>query len=104
MDELPVTLWTYRTTLRQPTGETPYALASSAKAQIPIEFGLELLRAFYLAELAQSLDELKEKREQAAIRMAKYQRRATWQVEGSSSPWYSTKGNWSFDGPSKKGN
>ena len=55
-------------------GKTPYALAFSAKEQIPIESGLEPLCVFNLVELAQSLDELEEKREQVAIRMAEYQR------------------------------
>ena len=74
MDELPVALWAYKTTPRQPTRETPYALAFGAEAQIPIESGLEPLRAFDPTELEQSLDELEEKRERAAIQMTEYQR------------------------------
>ena len=74
-------LWAYRTTLRQPTWETPYALAFGAKVQIPIELGLESLRAFDPIELSQSLDELEEKRERTAIQMTEYQHRAAQQVE-----------------------
>ena len=72
MDELPVAFRAYRTTLMRPTGETPYALAFSAEARIPIESGLEPLRGFNPVELAQSLDELEEKRELATIRIAEY--------------------------------
>ena len=73
LDELPVALCAYRTTLGLPTGETPYALlAFGVEAWIPIKSGLEPLRAFDPVKLAQSLDELEKKREHAAIRMAKY--------------------------------
>ena len=81
MDELSVALWAYQTTPRQPTRETPYALAFGAEARIPIESRLEPLCTFNLAERVQSLDELKEKRERATIQMVEYQRRATRQVE-----------------------
>ena len=37
MNELPIELWAYRTTPKQPTGETPYALAYGVEAQIPIK-------------------------------------------------------------------
>ena len=59
-------------------GETPYSLAFGTEAWILIEFGLEPLHVFNLAELAQSLDELEEKREGAVIRMAEYQHRVAW--------------------------
>ena len=72
MDELPVALWAYRTTPRQLTRETPYALAFGSKVRIPIKFGLETLHSFDTAKIAQSLDEIEEKRERAAIRMDKY--------------------------------
>ena len=77
VDELPISLWAYRTTIRQPTGETPYALVFGAEVRILIEFGLELLRMNDFAELAQALDELEEKKERAAIRMTEYQRCTT---------------------------
>ena len=72
VDELPIALWSYRTTPRQPTGETPYALAFGVKAWIPIESGLDPLHSNNPIELLQALEELEEKRERAAIRMAKY--------------------------------
>ena len=36
-DELPSVLWAYRTTVRTPTGETPFELAYGSKAIIPAE-------------------------------------------------------------------
>ena len=47
-----------------------------AKALIPIEFKLNTLRTNDTFELSQALNELEEKRDQAAIRMAEYHRRA----------------------------
>ena len=39
-DDLPSVLWAYRTIARTPTGETPFRLAYSIDAVIPIEVGL----------------------------------------------------------------
>ena len=36
-DELPSVLWAYRTTVRTPTGETPFKLAYGSEAVIPAE-------------------------------------------------------------------
>ena len=36
-DELPGVLWAYRTTVRTPTGETPFKLAYESEAVIPVE-------------------------------------------------------------------
>ena len=36
-DELPGVLWAYRTTMRTPTGETPFKLAYGSEAVIPAE-------------------------------------------------------------------
>ena len=36
-DKLPGVLWAYRTTVRTPTGETPFRLAYGSEAVIPIE-------------------------------------------------------------------
>ena len=36
-DELPGVLWAYRTTVRTPTGETPFKLAYGSEAVIPVE-------------------------------------------------------------------
>ena len=36
-NELPGVLWAYRTTVRTPTGETPFKLVSESEAVIPAE-------------------------------------------------------------------
>ena len=62
MDKLPIALWAYHTTLKQPIGETPYALAFGVEALIPIESGLEIMSIDDTSELSHTLDELEEKR------------------------------------------
>lgn len=39
VDELPGTLWAYRTTPRSSTGETPFSLVYGSEAVIPVEIG-----------------------------------------------------------------
>ena len=39
-DELPGVLWAYRTTVRTPTGETPFKLAYGSEAVIPAEVNM----------------------------------------------------------------
>ena len=78
VEELPSVLWTYRTTPRRSTGETPFALAYGMEAVIPLEIGLPTLKTELVesntnnAVLARDLDLVEEKRERAAIRMASY--------------------------------
>ena len=43
-EELPNVLWAYRTTIRVPTGETPFRLTFGTKAVIPVEVGLTNIR------------------------------------------------------------
>ena len=45
VEELPHVLWTYRTTPRQSTGETPFSMTYGAEAVIPLEIGFPTLRA-----------------------------------------------------------
>uniref|UniRef100_A0A2N9I550 Uncharacterized protein n=1 Tax=Fagus sylvatica TaxID=28930 RepID=A0A2N9I550_FAGSY len=79
VEELPNVLWTFRTTPRRSTGETPFSLAYGSEAVIPLEIGLPTLRTSEWDptrnDLAQSqaLDLLEERREQAMIRLASYQ-------------------------------
>ena len=40
VEELPSILWTYRTTIRKSTNETPFALAFGVEAVIPLEIGM----------------------------------------------------------------
>ena len=44
VEELPHILWTYRTTPRQSTGETPFSMTYGAEAVIPLETGFPTLR------------------------------------------------------------
>uniref|UniRef100_A0A2N9HA42 Integrase catalytic domain-containing protein n=1 Tax=Fagus sylvatica TaxID=28930 RepID=A0A2N9HA42_FAGSY len=79
VEELPNVLWTFRTTPRRSTGETPFSLAYGSEAVIPLEIDLPTLRTSEweptrnnLAQF-QALDLLEERREQATIRLASYQ-------------------------------
>ena len=81
MDELPHVLWTYRTTIRRSTGETPFFMTYGSKAVIPIETGFPTPRFDQrLGDnnkqfLAHNLDLTKELREVVATRLAQYQQK-----------------------------
>ncbi|KAL6319224.1 hypothetical protein AAG906_013898 [Vitis piasezkii] len=83
VEELPGVLWAYRTTPGRPTGNTPFALAYGMDAVIPTEIGLPTIRTDAAkqddasTELGRNLDWADEVRENAAIRMADYQQRAS---------------------------
>ena len=72
--ELPSVLWAYRTTARTPTGETPFKLAFSTEAVIPVEVGMSSLRRAYYddhnnnKELKLALDCLSEVRDDTATK------------------------------------
>ena len=44
VEELPHVLWTYRTTPRRSTGETPFSMIYGAESVIPLETGFPTLR------------------------------------------------------------
>ena len=44
VEELPHVFWTYRTTPRQSTGETPFSMMYGAETVIPLETGFPTLR------------------------------------------------------------
>uniref|UniRef100_A0A2N9FDC4 Uncharacterized protein n=1 Tax=Fagus sylvatica TaxID=28930 RepID=A0A2N9FDC4_FAGSY len=79
VEELPSILWAYRTTIRTPTGETPFKLTFGTEAVIPVEIGLTTLRTTFHKEeenegqLRLNLDLLDETRDKAARRIALYQ-------------------------------
>lgn len=79
VNELPSVLWAYRTTPRRSTRETPFSLAYGMEVIIPLEIGLPTMRTeAYNHEqnkerIAEHLDMIKERREQALIRLATYQ-------------------------------
>nr|XP_027123971.1 uncharacterized protein LOC113740625 [Coffea arabica] len=78
LDELPTILWAYPTTPRTATQETPFVLTYGAEAVIPAEIGVPSGRVQNFVardneeELRLNLDLLEARREEAAIRMAKY--------------------------------
>ena len=45
VEELPHVLWTYKTTPRKSTGETPFSMTYGAKAVIPLENGFPTMRS-----------------------------------------------------------
>ena len=79
VEELPHDLWTYWTTLRRSTGETPFSMSYGAEVVIPIETGFPTLRTQTFNPndnnrlLERSLDLLEERKENAMIQLAYYQ-------------------------------
>ncbi|XP_071902705.1 uncharacterized protein [Coffea arabica] len=78
LEELPTILWAYRTTPRTATQETPFVLTYGVEAVIPAEIGVPSGRVQHFVaqdneeEMRLGLDLLEHRREEAAIRMAKY--------------------------------
>jgi hypothetical protein len=83
VDVLPSVLWSYRTTHRTATGETPFQLTYGTEAVIPVEIGEPSLRVEYYDEISNedrlrnNLDLLDEVREVALIRAEAYKHRAS---------------------------
>ena len=78
VEELPHVLWTYRTTQRRSTGETPFLMTYGAEAVLPIENNFPTLRSISFTPndndelLERSLDLAEERREKTMIHMAYY--------------------------------
>ena len=78
MEELLHVLWTYRTTLRRSTGETPFSMIYGAEAVIPMGTGFPTLRTSSFTPsgndelLEKSLDLIEDQRENAMIQLAYY--------------------------------
>ena len=81
VEELPYVLWTYRTTPRRSTGETPFSMTYRVEAVIPLETGFPTLRSNLFKpsdndkHLKRSLDLIEEKRENAMVQLAYYQQK-----------------------------
>ncbi|XP_030959341.1 uncharacterized protein LOC115981328 [Quercus lobata] len=79
--ELAHVLWTYRTTPRRSTGETPFSLTYGAEAVIPPEINFPTQRTTAFNPIANNsllekiLDLLEEKRESAMVHLAYYQQK-----------------------------
>ena len=73
VEELSHVLWTYRTTPRRSTGETPFAMTYRAEAVIPLEANFPMLRINSFTPdsndelLGKNLDLIDERREKAMI-------------------------------------
>ena len=73
VEELPHVLWTYRTTPRRSTRETPFSMTYEAEAVIPLETGFLMSRINSFnpsdndEQLKKSLDLIEEKRENAMV-------------------------------------
>ena len=72
-------LWTYKTTPRRSTGETPFSMTYGVEAVIPLETGFPTSRTSSFnpsdndKQLTKSLDLIEEKRENAMVQLAYYQ-------------------------------
>ena len=79
VEELPHVLWTYRTTPRRSTRETPFSMTYGVEAVIPLESGFPTTRTNSFSptdndeQLARNLDLIEEKRENAIVQLAHYQ-------------------------------
>ena len=75
MEELPHVLWTYQTTPRRSTRETPFSMSYGDEAVIPIETGFSTLRNQLFNPndndklLERSLDLIEERRESAMVQL-----------------------------------
>ena len=79
VEELSHVLWTYRTTPRKSTGETPFSMTYGAQVVIPLETGFPTLRTSSFTPsnndelLENSLDLVEERRESVMVQLAYYQ-------------------------------
>ena len=79
IEELPHVFWTYRTTPRKSTKETPFSMMYEAEAVIPLENGFPTMRTSTFTSdgndelLKKSLDRVEERRENAMVQLAYYQ-------------------------------
>ena len=91
-DELPGVLWAYRTTVRTPTGETPFKLAYGSEAVIPAEVLMANHRVIKYQDeeneeqLRLNLDLIDEVRMDAEQRTARYKSLMTRQYNAMVKP------------------
>ena len=73
VEELPHVLWTYRTTPRKSTGETPFSMTYGAEVVIPLENGFLTMRTSTFTSdgndelLKKNLDLVEERRENTMV-------------------------------------
>lgn len=89
-------LWAYRTSIRTPTGATPYALVYGAEAILPLEVEIPSLRVslkglindeYYRISRLQELELLDERCQHAADHLKGYQLIMSWSYNHIVKPW-----------------
>ena len=79
VEELSHVLWTYRTTSRKSTRETPFSMTYGAEVVIPLENGFPTMKTSTFTSdgndelLKKNLDLVEERRENAMVQLAYYQ-------------------------------
>ncbi|CAL9003330.1 unnamed protein product [Prunus brigantina] len=97
---LPEVLWSYRTTFRTSTGETPFSLSFGTEAVAPVEIGQPTYRtSTYEAEandeqLALNLDFIEELRNQSNMRNVAYKQRIAKYYDSRVKPRAFKVGDW----------
>ncbi|CAL9011062.1 unnamed protein product [Prunus brigantina] len=97
---LPEVLWSYRTTFRTSTGETPFSLSFGTEAVAPVEIGQPTYRtSTYEAEandeqLALNLDFIDELRDQSNMRNVAYKQRIAKYYDSRVKPRAFKVGDW----------
>ena len=92
LDELPGVLWAYRTTVRTPTGETPFKLAYGSEAVIPAKVHMANHRVMKYQDkdnkeqLCLNLDLIDKVRIDAEQRIARYKNLMAWQYDAMVKP------------------
>ncbi|XP_062103919.1 uncharacterized protein LOC133815048 [Humulus lupulus] len=80
-ERLPEVLWSYKTTERTTTGDTPFALIYGCEAMMPVEVTPQSHRRTAYDQdgnhklLAESLDQIEERRKKSNIRLAAHQQK-----------------------------
>ncbi|XP_075655165.1 uncharacterized protein LOC142625380 [Castanea sativa] len=81
VEELPHVLWTYCTTPRRSTSETPFSMTYGMEAVIPLESGFLTLKSEQYSVqgnhriFLNNLETIEERREAASVKMANYQQK-----------------------------
>ncbi|XP_075654844.1 uncharacterized protein LOC142625014 [Castanea sativa] len=81
VEEIPHVLWTFRTTPRRSTGETPFSMTYGIEVVIPLELGFPTLKSEQYSDegnqhmLLDNLDTIEERREVASVKMGSYQQK-----------------------------
>ena len=87
-EELPKVLWSYNTTPRSTTGETPFSLTYGCEAMVPVEVGSGSFRRDHYDPKANEvnhrlyLDMIEETREDSQARLAAYHQRTARHYNG----------------------